>query len=142
MRKSADVLEIINDETAKVMLYKHKKCHGCGSCNKHMRSDSIFEAANPVQAEKGDMVDVDLKKQLSGAEITFTYILPILAFFGGLFLGGAFFIAYEIKGIVPFVVALASLVAARMVGATYKKSHPTLYTVTIVNRIKSAEPGL
>ncbi|MDD4121665.1 MAG: SoxR reducing system RseC family protein, partial [Eubacteriales bacterium] len=129
-------------ETAKIMLHKHKRCFDCGFCSKHMHPGSILEAANPVNAKEGETVDVNVKKQLTGAELTFTFILPVMAFFFGLFLGGAFFIADEIQGYVAVPVAFASLAAAIMAGMTYKKNNPPVYKATIVKIVKSEEARL
>ncbi len=142
MRKSAAVLEIINDESAKIMLHKQKRYFICGLCGKHLHQGSILNAANPVRAKEGEMVDVNVKKQLTGAELTFTYILPVMAFFFGLFLGGAFFIADEIQGYVAVTVAFASLAAATMAGMTYKKNNPPVYKATIIKIVKPEEPRL
>ena len=141
MIKSADVLEIKAKDIAKVMLYKHKKCHGCGSCNKHLHPGSIFDAANPVHAKVGEMVDVRVIKKFSTTEFFIVYILPIVAFFGGLFLGTAVFPG-ERGAVFSVVLAFAFLVAAIVVNVSYRKNYHPNYTVSIVKVIKPAEPRL
>ena len=141
MIKSADVLEVIDQGTAKVMLYKHKKCHGCGSCNKHMHPGSIFEAANPAHAQKGEMVDVNVHKKFSVIEFAIVYVLPILAFFGGLFIGSLLFPGLS-GGSVSVGIAFLFLIAAIIVNVFYRKSYHPVYSVKIVKRIMPAEPRL
>lgn len=141
MRKSANVLEVINKETAKVMLYKHKKCHGCGTCNKHMHPGSIVAAANPVQAKKGEMVDVNVHKKFSFIEFTIIYLMPILVFFGGLYFGGLLFPGRSGAG-VTMAIAFLLLTAAIIVNVIYRKNYHPIYTVSIVKRIEPAEPRL
>jgi positive regulator of sigma E activity len=141
MRKLADVLEVFDKETAKVMLYKHKKCHGCGSCNKHMHPGSIFTAANPAHAKQGEMVDVNVHKKFSITEFSIVYLLPIAAFFGGLFLGTLIF-SGKSGGAVSVVLAFVLLFAAIVVNVIYRKNYHPNYTVSIVKIIRPAEPRL
>ena len=141
MRKSADVLEVIDKDTAKIMLYKHKKCHGCGSCNKHMHPGSIFTAANPVHAKQGEMVDVNVHKKFSVTELFVVYLLPIAAFFGGLFLGSLIFSTAS-SGATSVGLAFVLLVAAIIVNVIYRKKYNPSYTVTVVKIIRPAEPRL
>ncbi len=141
MRKSADVLEVIDKNTAKVMLYKHKKCHGCGSCNKHMHPGSIFIAENPVQAQQGEMVDVNVHKKFSVTEFFIVYLLPIFAFFGGLLLGSLIFPGAD-SGSVVVGLAFLLLIVAIVVNVIYKKKYHPEYAVSIVRKIAPAEPKL
>lgn len=140
MLKSADVLEVIDKETARVMLYKHKKCHGCGSCNKHMHPGSIIAAANPVHAKQGEMVDVRVHKKFSLTEFSIVYLLPIAAFFGGLLLVNLLF--GERGGNASVVLAFVLLFAAIAANVIYKKKYQPHYTVSIVKIIRPAEPRL
>lgn len=141
MRKSADVLEVIDKDTAKIMLYKHKKCYGCGSCNKHMHPGSIFTAANPARAKKGEMVDVNVHKKFSAAEFFVVYLLPAASFFGGLFLGSVLFPG-ESGGVISVVLAFVLLFASIVVNVIYRKNYHPIYTVSIVKIIQPAEPRL
>lgn len=141
MRKSADVLEVIDQNTAKVMLYKHKKCHGCGACNKHMHPGSILTAANPAHAKKGEMVDVSVHKRFSVTEFAIMYLLPVAAFFGGLIPGSLLF-SGESGGSASVGLAFVFLFAAIIVSIIYKKRYQPHYTVSVVKVIRPAEPRL
>jgi positive regulator of sigma E activity len=141
MRKSADVLEILDRDTAKVMLYKHKKCHGCGFCNKHMHPGSVFTAANPVRANAGEMVDVNVHKRFSYTEFFIAYVLPTVAFFGGLFLGSLIFPGKSGAG-AAVAAAFILLAAAIAVNVVFRKKYRPIYTVSIVKRILPAEPRI
>ena len=140
MRKSADVLEVIDQETAKIMLYKHKKCHGCGFCNRHMHPGSVFPALNNAHARPGDMVSVNVYKRFSAAEFSIVYLLPIAAFFAGLFLGTA--LLGKSGGAAAVLLAFIALLAAIVVNIGYKKRYHPNYTVSIVKVIQPAEPRL
>ncbi len=140
MLKSANVLEVIDKETAKVMLYKHKKCHGCGSCNKHMHPGSIVKAENPVNAKQGEMVDVKVHKKFSLTEFSIVYLLPIAAFFGGLLLANLLF--GERAGSVTVGLAFVLFIAAIAASIIFKAKYQPQYTVSIVKVIRPAEPRL
>lgn len=140
MRKLADVLEVIDQDTAKIMLYKHKKCHGCGSCNKHMHPGSVFAASNPAHAKQGETVDVNVHKRFSITELFVVYLLPVAAFFGGLFLGILLF--GKSGGAASVGLAFLLLFAAITVNVIYRKRYRPHYTVSIVKIIRPAEPRL
>ena len=141
MRKMADILEVTDKDTAKIMLYKHKKCHGCGFCNKHMHPGSIFSASNPIKAKQGDMVSVNVHKKFSMAEFSIVYLLPVAAFFGGLIAGGVL-IPGESGGAFSVGLAFMLLLASIVVNVVYKKKYHPDYTVSIAKVIQPAEPKL
>lgn len=141
MRKSADVLEVIDKDSAKIMLYKHKKCHGCGSCNKHMHPGSIFTAENHVRAKQGEMVDVNVHKKFSLVEFFIAYILPVASFFGGLLLGSAIFPG-EGGEVASVGLAFALLILSIVINVIHKRGYHPQYTVSIVKVIRPAEPRL
>lgn len=141
MRKLADVVEIIDKDTAKIRLYKHKKCHGCGACNKHMHPGSIFVATNSAKAREGEMVDVNVHKKFSAAEFFIVYLLPIAAFFGGLLMGSMLFPGKS-GGAASMGLAFLLLAAAIIVNVIYRKNYHPIYRVSIVKRIQPAEPRL
>ncbi|QOX63339.1 SoxR reducing system RseC family protein [Anoxybacterium hadale] len=141
MKKMADVLDVIDQSTAKVMLYKHKKCSGCGSCNKHMHPGSIVDAFNPVGAQKGDMVDVNVIKKFSIKEFLVGYVLPVASFFAGLLLGGMLFPGMNGGGF-TVILAFFLLAVSIAVNVRYRRSFKPEYSVTIIKRIAPAEPRL
>jgi positive regulator of sigma E activity len=141
MRKIADILEVTDKDTAKIMLYKHKKCHGCGSCNKHMHPGSIFPASNPIQAKQGDMVSVNVHKKFSMTELSIVYLLPLAAFFGGLFAGGVL-IPGKNGGAFSVGLAFVMLFASIAVNVAYRRKYHPDYTVSIAKVIQPAEPKL
>lgn len=141
MKKMADVLDVIDQSTAKVMLYKHKKCSGCGSCNKHMHPGSVVDAFNPVGAQKGDMVDVNVIKKFSIKEFLVGYVLPVASFFAGLLLGGMLFPGMNGGGF-TVILAFFLLAVSIAVNVRYRRSFKPEYSVTIIKRIAPAEPRL
>ncbi len=139
MRRTADVLEIIDDNTAKVMLYKHKKCHGCGSCNKHVHPGSVLEAENKAKAQKGEMVNVRIKKKFSFLEFLVGYILPAISFLLGIYVGSMFFPGQSGAGVAVFIGFLC-LAASLACNLLYKKKYQPIYSASIIKRVMAAEP--
>ena len=87
MKKLANVIEIIDENSAKIALYKHKNCTGCGFCNKNIHPGSLLTADNSVGAKKDNKVRVNISKKLNPLEIFVTYFLPTLMVFLGLWIG-------------------------------------------------------
>ena len=87
MKKFANVIEVLDGGNAKISLFKHSKCSGCGACNKSLHPGSLVLASNPIKAKVNDRVAVDVKKNINILEIFIMYILPTLLFFLGLWLG-------------------------------------------------------
>jgi positive regulator of sigma E activity len=141
MRKMASVLEVFDKDTAKIMLYKHKKCHGCGSCNKHMHPGSVFSASNAIRAKEGDVADVNVHKTFSLTEFSIMYLLPIVAFFAGLMIGTLLFPGKS-GGAVSVLLAFLLLLGAIAVNFIFRKKYHPNYTVSIVKVIQPAEPKL
>lgn len=141
MRKMASILETNNPDTAKIMLYKHKKCHGCGACNKHMHPGSIFEASNAVLAKKGDIVSVQVHKKFSLIEFFVAYLLPVAAFFGGILIGSLLFPG-ERGGAVSVGLAFLLLVLTIAFHLVFKKRYHPNYSASVTKVIQPANPGL
>lgn len=106
-----------------------------------MHPGSIFSAANPVHAKQGEMVDVNVHKKFSTAEFFVVYLLPVIAFFGGLFLGSVLF-SGTAGGAAAVGLAFVFLVLSMVANVVYKKRYQPFYTVSIVKVIRPAEPRL
>jgi len=106
-----------------------------------MHPGTIFKAANPARAKKGEMVDVNVHKKFSATEFFVVYLLPIAAFFGGLFLGSVLFPG-ESGGAASVGLAFLLLFASIIVNVIYRKKYHPIYTVSIIKIIQPAEPRL
>lgn len=83
------VLEI-NGETAKVKASRHSDCENCGACPGN--DAPIITVSNKINARAGQSVlfEIQDEQTLKGAFLIF--ILPIIALFAGVWLGGAVFL--------------------------------------------------
>lgn len=105
------VIEVI-DNVAKIKVGRHNDCSNCGGCP---GSDNvIISANNKIGATVGQRVVFDVKdvNVLSGAFVVF--ILPLIAIFLGVLLGGGIgkYIGYNIHifqiagGIITFLLSI------------------------------------
>lgn len=129
MEQKARVHSVEADGTARVMVIRESacsgdchKCSGCGAAKETL----IFEAVNPIGAKPGEVVIVGSESGpvLTGAAIL--YMLPLILFFLGYFLGDMISLG-ALVGCIGFVagIAVAALYDRRV--AAKKK---TVYTIT------------
>lgn len=105
------VLEVVGD-MAKVKTSRHNDCENCGACPGN--SAMVLDALNPIEAKPGQRVAIEIQEinMLKAAFIV--YILPLIAVFIGVLLGG--FLAQKVGneslwfqvagGIVAFVLSV------------------------------------
>lgn len=87
-REEEGTVLAVHGDVAEVLLRRSRLCEGCGSCCVVVDSDSMLaEADNPVGAEKGDRVVVDLPADRSIRAALILYGVPLLAFLVGYGLG-------------------------------------------------------
>ena len=90
MEQIVRVREAHNDGTATVFLQRESacsgdchKCSGCGAAKEVM----IFEALNPIGAQRGDLVIIESKTGPVMKAVGVFYVLPLVLFFLGYALG-------------------------------------------------------
>lgn len=90
MEQLVRVKETFENGTATVLLVRESacsgdchKCSGCGAAKETM----IFEAANPIQAQKGDLVKVESATGPVMKAAVVLYVIPLVLFFLGYYLG-------------------------------------------------------
>jgi sigma-E factor negative regulatory protein RseC len=125
--ESAQVVEILNGGSAKVLLRRRKWCDHCASrnfCNPPEGEEKEFfvEVDNPVGAQKGDLVEIGLERGALFVASFWAYLVPALLFIAGMaigFLGISRIIAFiprEITGLLLGLVFLAaSFVLLRLI---------------------------
>lgn len=87
MKKIAEVIEVVNDKSVKVCLFKHNKCSGCGKCNKNIHPGSLLLAENKIGAKVSDKVSVNIFKAINVFEIFVVYFMPTMLILLGLWIG-------------------------------------------------------
>jgi sigma-E factor negative regulatory protein RseC len=78
--------------TAKVMMNRGGSCESCsasGSC-KAVSDDRVMEAENPLGAEPGQQVVLEIESGMFLKATFLTYMLPVIFLFLGAYLGGKF----------------------------------------------------
>ena len=113
------------------------KCSGCGAAKETL----LIRASNPIAAAKGDLVVIRSESGPVLKAAAVLYMVPMLLFFAGYFLGDAWLSRGTLCGILGFVlgIALAVLYDRKVV----KKQKPT-YTIigyAQANPVYSEEKG-
>lgn len=98
------------------------KCSGCGAAKEVM----IFEAVNHIGADRGDLVVIQSETGPVMKAVGVFYVLPLVLFFLGYFLGDVWLGLGGLFGCIGFVLAIAvAVVYDRKVG----KKDNTVHTI-------------
>ena len=109
MRQTVQVTRELDPGYAEVFLERQSACsgdyHRCGGCGA-VREKLFVRAQNPIGAQPGDHVTVetDTKSVLVSALIV--YLVPLLLFFAGYFLGTAVGIVPGLSGSLGFALGV------------------------------------
>lgn len=110
MEQIVRVKEAHNNGTATVFLQRESacsgdchKCSGCGAAKEVM----IFEAQNPIGAVRGDLVVIESKTGPVMKAVGVFYVLPLVMFFLGYYLGEVIGGVGALVGSLGFVAAIA-----------------------------------
>ena len=128
------VIEVIND-VAKVKVGRHSDCKNCGACP---GSDSvIINASNKIGAKSGQRVMFELKEKniLKAAFVVF--ILPLIALFIGVILGGFIgrYAGFNIRmlqiigGLIAFTLSVVIVKAFDKATTESEKSKPVIIRI-------------
>jgi sigma-E factor negative regulatory protein RseC len=128
------VIEVI-DDLAKIKVGRHSDCKNCGACP---GSDSVVVSAkNKIGAKPGQRVLIEIKETnvLSSAFIVF--ILPLIALFIGVILGGVIgkymglnvFMFQVIGGIITFALSIIIVKVFDKANAANEKSKPVIVRI-------------
>ncbi|MGM0470951.1 MAG: SoxR reducing system RseC family protein [Bacillota bacterium] len=123
MRQYAQIVET-KDDLAVVEIRRHSSCDKCGKCQGN--KDMELEVSNPIGAQEGDLVRIELRdKNLLGAALV-VYLVPLLNLFLGYFVGSWFSKQYgifnpEVTGVISgFIFLAVSFLIARKYGEVGK----------------------
>lgn len=88
MRELAEVIECIDNNTAKVELIRTSACGDCKVCSSDKKI--IITAKNNINAKVGDRVSLEVV-QIKKTAIVFVYIVPLVLLFAGFYIGKLLF---------------------------------------------------
>ncbi|QEK12079.1 SoxR reducing system RseC family protein [Crassaminicella thermophila] len=86
------VVEILDSKRAKVLMRKHAACGECGACqhgDENMNLNII--AVNEINAEVGDIVEVNMETQNVLGAAFIVYVIPLFAMILGIGIGSYLF---------------------------------------------------
>lgn len=87
MEEMAQVIRLLDGNHCEVMLRRHSACGHCGQCSHGSGEPSIFEVANTLNAEVGDMVLLEMETGNLLKAVLVIYLLPLVNLILGYFLG-------------------------------------------------------
>jgi len=130
MEQLVRVRETFDDGTALVVHVRESacsgdchKCSGCGAAKETI----LLKAKNPIGARRGDLVKLESATGPVLKAAAVMYMLPMLLFFAGYFLGDFFWKQGALVGCIAFAASIAlAVLYDRKIGKTDK----TGYTIT------------
>ena len=130
MEQLVRVKETFDDGTAMVVHVRESacsgdchKCSGCGAAKETI----LLKAKNPIGAVRGDLVTLESATGPVLKAAVVMYMLPMLLFFAGYFVGDALWQRGALTGGIAFAVSIVlAVVYDRKIGKTDK----TGYTIT------------
>ena len=130
MEQLVRVKETFDDGTALVVHVRESacsgdchKCSGCGAAKETI----LLKAKNPIGARRGDLVKLESATGPVLKAAAVLYMLPMLLFFAGYFLGDTLWQRGALVGCLSFAASIALIVVYdRKLGKTDK----TIYTIT------------
>ena len=130
MEQLVRVRETFDDGTALVMHVRESacsgdchKCSGCGAAKETI----LLKAKNPIGARRGDLVKLESETGPVLKAAAVMYMLPMLLFFAGYFLGDTLWQQGALVGCLFFAVSIVlAVIYDRKIGKTEKNG----YTIT------------
>ena len=129
MEQLVRVRQLNDDGTAQVVYVRESacsgdchKCSGCGAAKQAM----IVDAVNPIGAKPGDMVRIESKTGPVMMGIAVFYVLPLVLFFLGYFIGETLWALGGLVGGLAFVASFGIAIAYDRLVA---RKQETVYTI-------------
>lgn len=130
MEQTARIRKLNPDGTAQVLCVRESACsgdcHQCGGCGAAQET-LLFTAKNPIGAQPGELVRISSGTGPVLAAAAVLYVMPVVLFFLGYFLGILAWGQGALSGCVAFAVGIAGAVAYDRLVARKQK---TVYTIT------------
>ena len=130
MTQRVRIRKVNSDGTAQVLHIRQSACsgdcHQCSGCGAAQET-LLLTAYNPIGAREGDMVMIESRSGPVLAAAAVLYMLPILLFFGGYFLGAWLWDAGALVGCAAFCAGIAGCV---VYDRRVAKKQKTVYTIT------------
>lgn len=130
MEQNAKVRAVHSDGTAQVVVIRESacsgdchKCSGCGAAKETL----LVLAENPIGAKPGELVRLRSETAPVMKAALVLYILPLVLFFGGYFLGAALWGLGALVGCIAFAAGIGLAVAYDRLVAGKKKPVYTIF---------------
>ena len=143
MVQTAKVIRVLEDGRAEVSVKRQSACgHDCAKCGGGCAELAVMptvtvRAENPIRAMAGDMVTVEsASKRILGAAVM-VYLVPLILFFAGYFLGAAAGAGEGGAVVVGLVGFAAGLLCAVALDRHEKKTRAITFRITAIEETGS-----
>ena len=130
MTQLVKIRKLNPDGTAQAVLIRQSacsgdchKCSGCGAAQETL----VLDVQNPIGAKPGDLVNIESESAPVLAAAAVMYMLPMVLFFTGYFVGHALWQRGALVGCLAFAVGI---VLAVRYDRKLSKTDKTVYTIT------------
>lgn len=137
MDQTGKILEIIDTNTAKVLMQKHADCAHCGACNMGKGMDIIITAINEIQAKPGDTVQVNMMSTNVFKSAFIIYVIPLIMLIVGILIGDKLFdlLGFEstkelFSMTLGFILLVLSFLGIKLNEKNFKKDKKYIPTIT------------
>ena len=130
MTQKVRIRKLNSDGTAQVLHIRQSACsgdcHQCAGCGAAQET-LLLTARNPIGAREGDLVMIESESGPVLAAAAVLYMLPVLLFFAGYFVGVQLWDSGALMGGIAFCLGIAGCVAY---DRYMSKKQKTIYTIT------------
>lgn len=116
MKQCGVVIQTL-DKTAKVRMQRHSSCAGCNACKMGSSENPIeLEALNPIKADEGQQVEVEMENQHVLQAAFLMYVVPLMFLITGIVVGHY---ALRALGVVQYAEVFTAVIAFGFTAAAY-----------------------
>lgn len=87
MKAIGQVIELLDNDTAKIQIIRHSACSKCHACSFGNERLIFIDAINSIKAQKGEIVEIELPGSSFMIATVVVYLIPLMGFVTGIFLG-------------------------------------------------------
>lgn len=87
MEERAQIIRLLTKNMAEVELRGHSACSACGKCAYGQKKNIRYEVSNPINAQVGDLVILEMETKSLLSAVLAIYLLPLVNLLIGYGLG-------------------------------------------------------
>ena len=87
MEEIARVVRVIDKNSAEVEIRRHSACSECGGCGHGKSENARFQVLNPIKAQEGEIVLLEMATSNLMTAVMIIYLLPLIDLIAGYVVG-------------------------------------------------------